>query len=143
MPPTSSPCLLPSPSTPSPVPLLPSSVFRLRFLSSFALISSARSHLFALPSFCSSSLALSFLPTDRPAIASRSPGHILAKVGRGPPRPALVVIPSPPPRHHRAADRQQGRAIPSRSPCRPSPPRRGLRAHIPADPGRGRAIRKA
>ena len=59
MPPTSSPvplfCLLPSPSTPSPV--LPFRL-RLRFLLFFALISSARSHLFALPSSCSSFLAL-------------------------------------------------------------------------------------
>ena len=52
-------CLLPSPSTPSPV--LPFRL-RLRFLSFFALISSARSHLFALPSSCSSFLAL--LPAD-------------------------------------------------------------------------------
>ena len=61
--PTSSPvplfCLLPSPSTPSPV--LPFRL-RLRFLLFFALISSARSHLFALPSSCSSFLAL--LPAD-------------------------------------------------------------------------------
>ena len=59
MPPTPSPvplfCLLPSPSTPSPVlPFL----LRLRFLLFFAMISSARSHLFALPSSCSSFLAL-------------------------------------------------------------------------------------
>lgn len=52
-------CLLPSPSTPSPV--LPFRL-RLRFLLFFALISSARSHLFALPSSCSSFLAL--LPAD-------------------------------------------------------------------------------
>ena len=48
-------CLLPSPSTPSPV--LPFRL-RLRFLLFFALISSARSHLFALPSSCSSVLAI-------------------------------------------------------------------------------------
>ena len=52
-------CLLPSPSTPSPV--LPFRL-RLRFLLFFALISSARSHLFALPSSCSSFLVL--LPSD-------------------------------------------------------------------------------
>ena len=52
-------CLLPSPSTSSPV--LPFRL-RLRFLLFFALISSARSHLFALPSSCSSFLAL--LPYD-------------------------------------------------------------------------------
>ena len=63
IPPPSSPvplfCLLPSPSTPSPVL---SFRIRLRFLLFFALISSARSHLFALPSSCSSFLAL--LPAD-------------------------------------------------------------------------------
>lgn len=63
MPPPSLPvpifCLLPSPSTPSPV--LPFRL-RLRFLLFFALISSARSHLFALLSSCSSFLAL--LPAD-------------------------------------------------------------------------------
>lgn len=48
-----------SPSTTSPV--LPFRL-RLRFLLFFALISSARSHLFALPSSCSSFLAL--LPSD-------------------------------------------------------------------------------
>lgn len=52
-------CLFPSPSTPSPV--LPFRL-RLRFLLFFALISSARSHLFALPSSCSSFIAL--LPAD-------------------------------------------------------------------------------
>lgn len=51
--------IMPSPSTPSPV--LPFRL-RLRFLLFFALISSARSHLFALPSSCSSFLAL--LPAD-------------------------------------------------------------------------------
>ena len=53
--PRSSLCLLPSPSTPSPV--LPFRL-RLRFLLFFALISSACSRLFALPSSCSSFLAL-------------------------------------------------------------------------------------
>lgn len=52
-------CMLPSPSTPSPV--LPFRL-RLRFLLFFALISSARSRLFALPSSCSSFLVL--LPAD-------------------------------------------------------------------------------
>ena len=87
-----------------------------------------------------------------------SSGHTLTRAGRGPPRPALVVIPL---RHHRAtagnrdgrtscpprpplparlvcdegrADHQPGQGIPSRSPCRPSPPCRGVRPNIPAKP---------
>lgn len=76
-------------------------------------------------------LALSLLPTDRPAIASRSPERTSDRTGRGSPRPALVVMPSPPHRHHLAtilpafprlvdgegrAEHQPGRAISSRSP---------------------------
>ena len=93
------------------------SVFRLRFLSSFALILSARSHLFALPSSCSPSFALSFLPTDRPAIASRSPGHTLTRAGRSPPRPALGGCH----RHHIATTSPPNSDGDGRTSCPPLP----------------------
>ena len=141
-------CLLPSPSTPSPV--LPFRL-RLRFLLFFALISSARSHLFALPSSCSSFLALLpayWLPSQRQPLTI-SPVHTLARLewftpsGSGrdtiattsPPidqqQGRADLFPPLPPRlvgGDGRADHQPGRATTPRSHRRPSPPCRGASA---------------
>ena len=102
------------------------SVFRLRFLSSFALISSARSLLFVLPSSCSS-LSPSCRLTAQPSPAAHPVTPSPKREGVHP--VPLWVMSSPPPRHHRAADRQpagQRLRLPDLLPASPlsSPPGR-------------------